>query len=121
MDARVPRTCQNSCCYMQIDILHAEDYLQHIRWTRRRHDLEQSIPILCGHGPAATLSLKSLDQLNSIYTVHGPYNDPRDKRRGYHKCINANGGRASATAKTAVTCREGEKSPSFSAQRAATR
>ena len=27
MDARVPRTCQNSCCYMQIDILHAEDYL----------------------------------------------------------------------------------------------
>ena len=71
MDARVPRTCQNSCCYMQIDILHAEDYLQHIRWTRRRHDLEQSIPILCGHGPAATLSLKSLDQLNSIYTVHG--------------------------------------------------
>ena len=24
MDARVPRTCQNSCCYMHIDIIHAK-------------------------------------------------------------------------------------------------
>ena len=70
MSARVPRTCQNISFHMWIDILHAEDSLQHTRWTRRRHDLDPSILILCGRGPAATLSFKCLDQLNSLYTVH---------------------------------------------------
>ena len=55
MSARVPRTCQNIYFDMWIDTLHAEDSLQHTRWTRRRHDLDPSILIRCGRGPAATL------------------------------------------------------------------
>ena len=46
---------------MHIDILHAEDCLQRIRWTRRQHDLEQSIRILCGR-----------DQQQLILHIFGP-------------------------------------------------
>ena len=57
---------------MHIDILHAEDCLQRIRWTRRQHDLEQSIRILCGRDQQQLILhiFGRLDQLNSPYTLH---------------------------------------------------
>jgi hypothetical protein len=91
MDARVPRTCQNSCFHIMIDPLHAEDYLQHICWTRRRHDIEQSILSFAGMDQQQ-LHPSHLWTNAARSTPYTTYNDPRDKRRGHRKCINASGG-----------------------------
>ena len=64
--ARVPQPCRSSCFNVWIDILHAADRLLHHRWTRRAARLDQSSPILCARGPAATLHLRSLGQLASL-------------------------------------------------------
>ena len=42
--ARVPRSCRDVYFDISIDIPHAPACLLHLRWTRRRHDLDQSNP-----------------------------------------------------------------------------
>ena len=52
--------------YICIDILHSKDCLQHIRWTRRRHDLDQSILILPGYAGYTTFGFEYLGRLKSL-------------------------------------------------------
>ena len=64
--ARVPRSCRDVYFDISIDIPHASACLLHLRWTRRRHDLDQSNPVLRRCGPAVTSSLKSMEQIKSF-------------------------------------------------------
>ena len=84
MHARVSQTCRSSCCDMVIDLLHAVACMLHLRWTRRRHDLDQSNPVLRRRGPAATLLFESMEQIELFQTVRnterptGPQQRSRD-------------------------------------------
>jgi hypothetical protein len=70
MHAQTAHKCQNSHFYMWIDILHAEDCLQHILLTHRRHNLDQSILILPRYAGCTTFGFESLGQLKSLHTLH---------------------------------------------------
>ena len=85
--ARVPRSCRDVYFDISIDIPHASACLLHLRWTRRRHDLDQSNPVLRRRGPAATLLFESMEQIELFQTVRnterptGPQQRSRDFNR----------------------------------------
>ena len=82
--ACVPHECRSSYFYMWIDILDATGRLRHLCWTRRRHDLDQSNPILCERGPAMTFCFNVLEKNESLVMLYDLYDLSEQKTRPSH-------------------------------------